>query len=72
MRCASDFRKYNFGMAKAGRPPRDPKSGAAKIVPIRLTDLEKANYQRAANKAGLSLSEWVRDRLGKAAKRETS
>jgi hypothetical protein len=39
-------------------------------VPIRLTDAEKAVYQRAAIKAGLTLSEWVRDRLGKAAKRE--
>jgi hypothetical protein len=53
-----------------GRPPRDPKAGAAKIVPIRMTEGEKANYQKAADKAGLNLSEWVRDRLGKAAKRE--
>ena len=57
-------------MAKTGRPPRDPKAGAAKIVPIRLTDAEKTVYQRAASKAGLTLSEWVRDRLGKAAKLE--
>ena len=67
--CAKEFRIYNSGMT-AGRPPRDPKAGAAKIVPIRLTDAEKTEYQRAANKAKLSLSEWVRDRLGKAAKRE--
>ena len=53
-----------------GRPPRDPKGGAAKIVPIRLTDTEKAAYQKAADKAGVSLSVWVRDRLDKAAKRE--
>jgi len=58
-------------MAKVGRPPRDAKSGAAKIVPIRLTDAEKALYQRAATKAGISLSEWVRDRLGRAAKHES-
>jgi hypothetical protein len=57
-------------MAKAGRPPRDPKAGAAKLVPIRLTDAEKAVYQRAAAKAGMTLSDWVRDRLDKAAKRE--
>jgi predicted HicB family RNase H-like nuclease len=54
----------------AGRPPRDPKAGAAKIVPIRLTETEKATYQKAADKAGVSLSVWVRDRLDKAAKRE--
>jgi hypothetical protein len=53
-----------------GRPPRDPKAGAAKIVPIRMTEGEKASYQRAATKAGLTLSDWVRDRLDKAAKRE--
>jgi hypothetical protein len=58
------------GMAKAGRPPRDAKAGATKIVPIRLTDAEKVVYQRAASKAGLTLSEWVRDRLSRAAKRE--
>jgi hypothetical protein len=58
-------------MAKVGRPPRDPKSGATKIVPIRLTDAEKALYQRAASKAGMTLSEWIRDRLDKAAKHES-
>jgi hypothetical protein len=39
-------------------------------VPIRMTDGEKAKYQKAADKAGLNLSDWVRDRLDKAAKRE--
>ena len=58
-------------MAKRGRKPRDPKAGAAKIVPIRLTDAEKENYQRAARKADQSLSKWVREQLDKAAKRET-
>ena len=55
---------------KVGRPLRDPKAGPAKIVPIRLTDAEKRYYQRAADAAGMSLSAWMRDRLGKAAKRE--
>lgn len=57
-------------MAKAGRPPRDPESGAAKIFPVLLTEAEKAQYARAAKKAGVSLSEWMRDRLSKAAGRE--
>ncbi|MDP7559443.1 MAG: hypothetical protein QF745_02750 [Planctomycetota bacterium] len=56
--------------AKVGRPARDPKAGASKIVPIRMTDAEKAEFQRAAKRAKLSLSEWIRDRLGKTAKRE--
>ena len=70
--CQTEFRKYNIGMrAKVGRPARDPKAGPSKIVPIRMTDAEKAEYQRAAKRAKLSLSEWIRDRLGKAAKRES-
>jgi predicted HicB family RNase H-like nuclease len=38
---------------------------------VRLTDAEKAEYQKAAKRAGVSLSEWIRDRLDKAAKRES-
>ena len=57
-------------MAKMGRPPRDPEGVAAKIFPVRLTDAEKDEYARAAKRAGMSLSEWLRDRLGKAARRE--
>lgn len=55
---------------KVGRPARDPGGTAAKLVPIRLTNAEKATYQQAADRAGLSLSVWIRDRLDKAAKRE--
>ena len=55
---------------KPGRPARDPGGEPAKIVPIRMTETEREQYQRAAGKAELSLSEWVRDRLSKAAKRE--
>ncbi len=35
-----------------------------------MTEAEKIQFQRAAKRAKLSLSEWIRDRLGKAAKRE--
>lgn len=55
---------------KPGRPPRDPE-GAAKIVPIRMTDSERERYQKAAERAGMSLSEWARDRLDKAVNRES-
>ena len=67
-----DFCKYNSGMekpAKPGRPPRDP-SGASRIVPVRMSDDEKEEFRAAAERAGMSLSDWVRDRLHKAAKRE--
>lgn len=55
---------------KVGRPARDPQSGAATVIPVRFTTAEKAEYQRAAEKTGLTLSEWVRDRLNRAAKRD--
>jgi hypothetical protein len=59
--CVADFRKYNSGMEKRrGRPPRDPGGEASKIVPIRMTDAERIEYQKAAERSGLSLSEWVR------------
>jgi hypothetical protein len=54
-----------------GRPARDPKGNPAQIVPIRMTQDERKAYERAAGKAKLSLSEWARDRLNKAAKRES-
>lgn len=59
-------------MAKTpGRPRRDPDGGETRLFPIRLTDAEKADYERAAARAGVSVSEWIRDRLGKAVKRES-
>ena len=58
-------------MAKAGRPPRGPKAGAAKHFIMRLTDAERESYARAAERAGVSQSEWIRGRLDKAAKRES-
>jgi hypothetical protein len=58
-------------MAKVGRPARDPKGVAAKIFPILLTEAEKAEYARAAKRAKMSLSEWMRDTLSKAVKRQS-
>jgi predicted HicB family RNase H-like nuclease len=53
-----------------GRPPRDPSGEASKIVPIRMTDSERIEYQKAAERSGLSLSEWARAQLNRAAKRQ--
>ena len=58
-------------MAKAGRPPRDPNGVAAKIFPVLLTDAEKAEYARAAKRAKMSVSEWMRHTLNGAAKRQS-
>jgi hypothetical protein len=37
---------------------------------IRIAEAERINYQKSAERCGLSFSEWVRDRLNRAAKRE--
>jgi hypothetical protein len=60
-------------MAKSsmGRPPISASGAMGRVFQIRLTDEERAEYQRAAGKMGMKLSEWVRDRLGRAAKRDT-
>ncbi len=55
---------------KAGRPTRDPGGKASKLFPVRLTEAERARYEEAAKRAGVSVSEWIRDRLARAAKRE--
>jgi hypothetical protein len=69
--CIKDFWIYNCGMAGKGRPTRDPSGEASKHFIMRLTDAERADYQRAADRAGVSLSEWVRGCLSRAAKRST-
>ena len=56
---------------KPGRPTRDPTGEASKIVPIRMTESEQERYQQAAKRAKSTLSGWIRDRLDKAAKRES-
>jgi hypothetical protein len=55
---------------KRGRPLRDPDGGVSRIVPIRMTEAEKQTYQLAADKAEMSLSEWIRNRIARAARRE--
>jgi hypothetical protein len=50
-----------------GRPSL-PKGEVKKVTPIRLQDNERAMFEQAAEKAGLSLSEWMRQSLRKAAK----
>lgn len=44
---------------KVGRPTL-PKSEVKRVTPIRLPDSEKVMFKKAAKKAGLSFSEWVR------------
>ena len=52
------------------RLPRQPDAEPSSIVEIRLTDSERITYQKEAERCGQSLSEWIRQRLAQAAKRE--
>jgi hypothetical protein len=56
---------------KAGRPPLPKGQAKAIITPIRFQEEEKATFERAAIKAGLTFSEWVRQTL-RSAVNETS
>jgi len=55
---------------KMGRPTINPLGAMGRVLQIRLADTERAEFGQAAQKAKLSLSEWMRDRLSRAAKRE--
>lgn len=48
---------------KLGRPPLPKHEVREKITPIRLQENERTAFERAARKAGLSLSEWIRQTL---------
>jgi hypothetical protein len=40
------------------------------VISVPLTDEERIEYQKAAERCGQSLAEWIRQRLVEAAKRE--
>lgn len=53
-----------------GRPRKDPEDSLIERLQIRAGSDEKAEFERAASKADMSLSDWIRNRLTKAARRE--
>jgi hypothetical protein len=55
---------------KAATSPDDLEGELGTIVPLSLTDTERITYQKAAERCGLSLEDWIRGRLNEAAKRE--
>src|SRR5690348_10797301 len=71
----SNYRNYDFGMEskkkRPGRPPKPPGETKPGVFQIRLSDDERGEFQYAAERAGLPLAQWMRDRLSKAAKRES-
>jgi uncharacterized protein (DUF1778 family) len=52
-----------------GRPPKAPNRVLGQRLELRLTTAERKAYEQAAKKAGLSVSEWVRECLSAAAGR---
>lgn len=48
---------------KVGRPALSKGEARGKITPVRLQDHERIVYEKAARKAKLSLSEWIRQSL---------
>ena len=56
--------------SKRGRPELPEGQGAEGVFQIRLSSEEKALWKSAAERAGMKLAAWMKDRLGKAVKRE--
>ena len=54
-----------------GRPPLPPDQTKPGVFQIRLSDAERAEFKEAADRAKLPMAQWMRDRLSKAAKRES-
>ena len=54
---------------KGGRPPKGQVTRTARIN-MRAEPSEKERYELAAERAGLALTEWMAERLNRAAKRE--
>ncbi|MEX0677308.1 MAG: hypothetical protein WD063_09545 [Pirellulales bacterium] len=52
---------------KRGRPPIDPAKKASEMVPVRMTKVERSQFEKAARQADQTLSAWIRDNLAKAA-----
>ena len=71
----SEFCPYSVGMETKrgrGRPPKDPAGTKGERVEFRAGESEKQLLERAASSAGLSVSDWAREVLLRAAKRAVS
>ena len=55
---------------KRGRPPLPESGRAEERLELRIRADDKADWQKAADQAGVALSAWIRDRLSAVAKRE--
>jgi predicted HicB family RNase H-like nuclease len=55
-------------MSAAMGRPKLPKDDARQVYPLRLSQNEKAAFEKAATAQGVSLPEWIRKTLTEAAK----
>ena len=54
------------------RPKKHPDDVAGERIDLRVTSAERALYDQSAKDKGMSLSEWIRWHLNRAAKRKAS
>ncbi len=52
-----------------GRPKKPPDESLIERIDLRLTTAERLEYEQAAQREGKKLSAWIRDCLGRVAKR---
>jgi predicted HicB family RNase H-like nuclease len=52
------------------RPPKKKEESRAKLMQVRVQDREYETFKEAAERAGLDLSAWVRERLRNAARKD--
>jgi hypothetical protein len=54
-----------------GRPKKEKDASRAKLMQVRLKENEFDEFKAAAELSGLELSSWVRERLLRAARKES-
>jgi len=54
---------YTLNMARIGRPKKSAKERSSHLIALRLTPVEHKTLEQAAEKAGLSLSNFIRTKL---------
>jgi predicted HicB family RNase H-like nuclease len=55
-----------------GRPKKHPAKVLSERMELRLTASERLEYEQAAKRAELSVSEWIRECLTRAARRSAN
>jgi uncharacterized protein (DUF1778 family) len=53
------------------RPKKPPDEVSGERIDLRVSTAERLEYEQAAKRANRTLSAWIRERLSRAAKRES-